>query len=100
MRKEFGAQLKVKLDKEVFKNVKVDTELVLFSDYLNKPQNIQVYWDLSISMQVNKFMSANIRTNLIYDDNIQIADKFGVKAPRVQFREVLSIGLSYTISNK
>ena len=48
----------------------------------------------------NKFMSANIRTNLIYDDNIQIADKYGNKAPRVQFREVLSIGLSYTISNK
>ena len=100
VRKEFGAQLKVKLDKEVFKNVKVDTELILFSDYLNKPQNIQVYWDLSVSMQVNKFLSANIRTNLIYDDNIKIADKTGLKAARVQFREVLSIGLSYTISNK
>lgn len=100
VRKEFGAQLKVKLDKEVFKNVKVDTELVLFSDYLNKPQNIQVLWDLSISLQVNKFMSTNIRTNLIYDDNIKIADKYGNKAPRVQFREILSIGLSYTLSNK
>ncbi|MDD3104588.1 MAG: DUF3078 domain-containing protein [Bacteroidales bacterium] len=100
VRMEFGAQLKVKMDKEVFKNVKVDSELTLFSDYLNKPQNIQVFWDLSVSMQVNKFMSANIRTNLIYDDNIQIADKDGNKAPRVQFREVLSIGLSYTISNK
>ena len=100
VRKEFGARLKVKLDKEVFKNVKIDTELVLFSDYLNKPQNIQVNWDLSISMQVNKFMSANIRTNLIYDDNIKIDDKYGVKAARVQFREVLSTGLSYTISNK
>ncbi|MFA7251315.1 MAG: DUF3078 domain-containing protein [Bacteroidales bacterium] len=100
VRKEFGAQLKIKLDKEVFKNVKVDTELVLFSDYLNKPQNIQVLWDLSVSMQVNKFMNANIRTNLIYDDNIKIADKNGHKAARVQFREILSIGLSYTISNK
>lgn len=100
VRMEFGAQLKIKLDKEVFENVKVDTELVLFSDYLNKPQNIHVLWDLSISMQVNKFMSANIRTNLIYDDNIKIADKYGNKASRVQFREILSIGLSYTISNK
>ncbi|NLA16081.1 MAG: DUF3078 domain-containing protein [Bacteroidales bacterium] len=100
VRVEFGAQLKAKMDKEVFKNVKVDTELILFSDYLNKPQNIQVYWDLSISMQINKFMSANIRTNLIYDDNIKIADKYGNKAPRVQFREILSIGFSYTLSNK
>lgn len=100
VRMEFGTQLKVKMDKEVFKNVKVDTELILFSDYLNKPQNIQVYWDLSISMQINKFMNANIRTNLIYDDNIKIADKYGNKAPRVQFREILSIGFSYTLSNK
>lgn len=100
IRVEFGAQLKMKMDKEVFKNVKVDTELILFSDYLNKPQNIKVFWDLSVSMQINKFMSANIRTNLIYDDNIKIADKYGNKAPRVQFREVLSIGFSYTLSNK
>ena len=100
VRVEFGAQLKMKMDKEVFKNVKVDTELILFSDYLNKPQNIKVFWDLSVSMQINKFMSANIRTNLIYDDNIKIADKYGNKAPRVQFREVLSIGFSYTLSNK
>ncbi|MFA5497178.1 MAG: DUF3078 domain-containing protein [Bacteroidales bacterium] len=100
IRVEFGAQLRTKFDKEIFKNVKVDTELILFSDYLNKPQNIQVYWDLSISMQINKFMNANIRTNLIYDDNIKIADKYGNKAPRVQFREILSIGFSYTLSNK
>ena len=99
IRVEFGAQLKTKFDKEIFKNVKVDTELILFSDYLNKPQNIQIYWDLSISMQINKFMSANIRTNLIYDDNIKIADKHGQKL-RVQFREILSIGFSYTLSNK
>lgn len=100
VRKEFGTQLKVNLAKEVVKNVKLTTDLTLFSDYLNDPQNIKVNWDLSLSMQVNKLLSANIRTNLIYDDKIKIADQDGNAAPRVQFQEVLSIGLSYTISNK
>jgi len=100
VRKEFGTQLKVNLAKEIVKNVKLTTDLTLFSDYLNDPQNIKVNWDLSLSMQVNKLLSANIRTNLIYDDKIKIADQDGNAAPRVQFQEVLSIGLSYTISNK
>jgi len=65
------------------------------------PQNIDVNWELLISMKVNKYISATITTQLIYDDDINIAvdnnnddiiDEFG---PRVQFREVLGIGLSY-----
>ncbi len=99
VRAEFGAQLKMNFAKDVFKNVNVSTDLTLFSDYLDHPLNVKVNWDLAISMKVNKLMSANIRTNLIYDDKIKIADATGNKAARVQFKEVLSIGLSYSITN-
>lgn len=100
VRYEFGTQLKVNIAKELMKNIKVTSDLTLFSDYLDHPQNIKVNWDFSLDMKVNKLLSANIRTNLIYDDKISIADKDGHLAPRVQFKEVLSIGLSYTIANK
>lgn len=99
VRAEFGAQLKMNFVKDVFKNVNVSSDLTLFSDYIDHPLNIKVNWDLAISMKVNKLMSANIRTNLIYDDKIKIADENGYKAARVQFKEVLSIGLSYSITN-
>lgn len=100
VRWEFGAQIKMNLAKEIAKNVKVTTDLTLFSDYINNPQNIDVKWDFSLNMKVNKWWSANIRTNLIYDDDIKIADADGHKAARLQFKEVLGIGLTYTLSNK
>jgi hypothetical protein len=74
----------------------------LFSDYLKDPQNIQVNWEMLISMKVNKFISASISTNMIYDHNIPVPverEINGVKVagtgPRLQFKEVLAVGFSY-----
>ena len=91
-----GAQLKATLNKDLFKNLKVNTTLTLFSDYLNKPQNIQVNWDLQLTYVLNKYFQTGLRTNLIYDDNILITDKDGHSAPRVQFKEVFSVNFAYT----
>lgn len=99
VRPEFGAQLKVNFNKEIFKNVKVTSVLNLFSNYLDRPQNVQVQWDFTANMTINKFMSANIRTNLIYDDKISITDKNGNTGPRLQFKEVFGIGFSYTLKS-
>jgi len=53
-------------------------------------------------MKVNKFITANIGTQMIYDDIIPVTvikEKSGVKetktGPRLQFKEVFGIGLSY-----
>ena len=98
---QFGAYLRFVLEKEVFKNVTVGTIFELYSDYLNNPQNIDVNWQVLITMKVNKVLSAQIKTNLIYDDDIPVGiddngdgkfDRFG---PRTQFSEQLSIGLMY-----
>lgn len=77
------------------------TKLELFSNYLNNPQNIDVNWETLLSMKVNKYISATFSTTLIYDHDINIPvdknnDGVVEKAgPRVQFREVLGVGLSY-----
>jgi hypothetical protein len=64
---------------------------------LGEPQNIKVNWDFFLDAKINKFFSANVRTNLIYDDDILIENEEGVSAPRVQFKEILSVGFSYTL---
>ena len=79
-----------------FKNCKISTTLNLFSDYLNNPQNIQIKWDFRTDLKINKFLSSSIKTNLIYDDKILIADKNGNLAPRVQFQEIFSLSFTYT----
>ena len=103
---ELGAQLKATVSKEVIKNLKVNSYLTLFSDYLNNPKNMQVNWDLQLTYKLNKYMQAGIRTNLIYDDNILFnsgrtyIDEEGktvaIMQPRVQLQEVFSLNFAYT----
>ncbi len=92
---ELGAYFKVLYIVDLMKNVNLKTNLSLFSSYTEKPENIDVNWTVLISMKVNKYISANISTELIYDDDIDIADDDGNLSPRIQFKEVFSIGFSY-----
>ncbi|MEG0891009.1 MAG: DUF3078 domain-containing protein [Bacteroidales bacterium] len=96
IRFELGAQLKFNVEKEIFNNLKIVSALTLFSDYLKKPQNVQIYWDFQALYQINKFLKTSLRTNLIYDDNVMIANKEGHEAARIQFKEVFSLNFSYT----
>lgn len=95
LRAEFGAQLKMDIN-YAYKIFKISSSLTLFSNYLNNPENIQVYWDVDASLALTKVLTLTARTNLIYDDNIKIEDKFGVAVPRVQFKEIVSLGLTWT----
>ena len=104
---ELGAQLKVDAKLEV-ENFKVATSLVLFSDYLNKPQNIKVNWDVNAEAKISRFFSVTLRTNMIYDDNVILnktkilpnGDKLEYQAAGVQFKELFSIGFTYTFGEK
>ncbi len=96
VRFELGAQVKANLAYQLFKNCKITSTLTLFSDYLNNPQNIQIKWDFRTDFKINKYFNTSLRTNLIYDDNILIANKDGHAAPRVQFQEIFSLSFAYT----
>lgn len=102
MRFELGAQI-TGTAKVQLQNFNFNTTLVLFSDYLNKPQNIKVNWDANVEAKVSKFFSVTLRTNLIYDDTVMITkkDKDGnqYEAAGVQFKEIFSIGLTYSLGS-
>ena len=100
VRMELGAQVKLYLKKEVFTNVVVSTDLTLFSNYLRNPANIKAFWNLLIDLKVNKYMSANFRLNMIYDDEITITDRNGNSGPRLQIKEVFGIGLTYSFGQR
>ena len=86
---------------ELLKNVAFTTKFDLFSNYLDNPQNMDVSWETLIAMKVNEYISVNLTTHLLYDDDTKISiddnddgivDEFG---PRVQFKEIFGIGFSY-----
>jgi hypothetical protein len=92
IRSEFGAYLKTALNQDIMKNVTLITELGLFTNYLNHPENVDVDWKVGINMKVNKYISAQLSTNLIYDADIK--DPVDGKA-KVQFKELFGVGFSF-----
>jgi hypothetical protein len=101
IRNEFGGFIKVEYSVDLMENVGYKTNLELFSNYLDKPQNIDVNWDNSINLKINAFLSANIRLTMIYDDDIHISydsNDDGIldrKGPKLQLRNIFGVGLTY-----
>ncbi len=83
---EFGASLTTTVSKEILKNVTLNSKLGLFYNYLDSPQ-LDVNWNILINMKINKFLAANIISQLIYDKD---------QIDQVQFKEIIGLGLTYT----
>ncbi len=94
-RSQFGARLLLTLKYDIAKNVNLATKLDLFSDYLHNPQNIVVDWQVLIGMKVNDWLNVSISTQLLYDNDVMITDKNGNIGPRVQFKQLLMVGMGY-----
>lgn len=102
IRYEFGGRVIVKFKKEIMKNISLDSYLDLFSNYQNNPQNIDVVFNNALTMKINKFFTASIISQMIYDDDIKIQrdwDKDGafdkpqdINGPRLQALTTIAIG--------
>jgi hypothetical protein len=120
----FGLTLKLALNYNPIKNVKIMTTLTLFTPYRfdykaqkNLPHtdaarhqvfgNFDVDWDLTISYTFLKVLSVSLSTTLKYRDQEYITYRVirGTKnvpkgtlktGQRVQFREILAIGIGYS----
>ena len=89
---EMGGNLKLEVNYEFMKNMTIYSWGYFFSNYLEDTKNVDVRWDVLLNMKVNKWFSANISTNMIYDNDTKIVQKDGSKGPRLQFKEVLGVG--------
>jgi len=95
-RSEFGGTIKIGVNKDLMENVNFSSTLDLFSNYIDKPQNIDISWKAMLNMKINKYLSANISTHIMYDDDIASVDAEGNPGgPKVQFKEILGVGFSY-----
>ena len=102
---EFGAQMKADAKVNVNDNFSYSTQVVLFVNYLDINHCPRINWDNRIDWKLAKYFSLTITTNLIYDDTIMIKndkdiDKYPNGKARVQFKESLAFGFTYTIANK
>lgn len=98
-RPELGAYLRVIYNKELMTNINLKSRAEFFTNYLQNPGNIDVNAEMILSFKVNKWFSAALQMNLLYDDDIDITDRDGNVGPRTQFKQVLSLGLTYSVQN-
>ena len=99
-RYEFGGGIVFNLSGNYFqKKVSYSSQLELFSNYIEKPQNVDVIWDFQFRIALTKHVSAGVRLNMIYDDDqktSKIEDGIVVqKGPALQMKEYFEIGLYY-----
>ncbi len=98
---ELGFSAKASVNATVCKNFTVQSTLSLFTPY-NKEDfgNFVVDWNVLLLLKVNSFLSATVSTNLKYDDKVRPVDADGtVMGPRVQFKEMITVGLVYAFDS-
>lgn len=111
-RLELGGYIRWNLTASLMENIKWTHQIDLFSNYLNKPGNIDVNWTGLLELKVNEALRTTISMHLIYDDDVVLEKEAArtevndqgvvtsipaVLGPGTQFKEVLSIGVSYTL---
>jgi hypothetical protein len=80
--------------------------LQLYSNFLTKPQNIDIDWEMIATMPLNWFTDLRMNVHLIYDDNTLLpvydrgepvldTDGKQKKAPMVQFKELLGVSFVF-----
>ena len=83
---ELGASLTAFIEVDVVENVVVENNVSLYSNYLSKPGNIDIDYLMNVNMSINKYLTANLIFQAIYDDNAIGA---------FQIREVFGAGFNY-----
>lgn len=71
---------------DVMENVSVENILNLYSNYLKKPENVVVDYQLNVVMKINKYLSTNFTFQTIYDD---------LAFQGFQIREMVGVGVNY-----
>jgi hypothetical protein len=108
-RQELGGQLMIRNTFKIQDNMTVTNAVRLFSSYLNKPQNVDVDWEMSIERQISYLFSIRLNIHLIYDDDIRFAvlddagqpvllpDGSPRKVPRTQLNQFMGLTFSFRL---
>ena len=89
---EIGSSGELKLKWLMSHNISLTTRLFAFSDY----SYFQGDLENTLAFNINRFLSTQININLRYDTSVPS----DLKWHRLQLKEILSFGFSYTFKNK
>jgi len=93
---QLGAFATINYFKSFNKYVSYRGRLDLFSNYQNKPQNIDVYMTNILSAKVARIVAFSWNVDMIYDDDVK---QFGKtkNSPALQLKSIIGVGLQVKI---
>ena len=106
-KQELGLQVVMFNKVNLFEDLTMMNRVRLFSNYLHKPQNIDVDWEMLADWKLNWFFTIRLNLHLIYDDEIRFPamDAEGVpilrpdgsekKVAKPQFKEFMGLSLQF-----
>jgi len=86
------------------KGIEIDTKLRISNNYLDKRSenrwNFDIDYLLMLNFKVNQYISANLRVEVLYDDDTRIEREDGGKGAVMQLKEVVGIGFAWNFTNQ
>lgn len=117
LKKEFGAVLIATYKQDFWKqNISILSVFKAYKNYLRSGadpydatlpkeskehyrKNIDVDWQTTLGLKVNKFLSASVFTHLIWDNDVTFPiEGSTLKTSKVQFRDIIGVGLTYQMN--
>jgi hypothetical protein len=103
---EPGVSFMISNEFKPVETVSIINRLQLFTNYIHKPQNVDVDWEMIVTAKLNWFTDVRFNTHLIFDDDtrtdeynkgqpILAPDGTPKKAARIQFKEMLGLSLFF-----
>jgi hypothetical protein len=108
-RQEMGGQLVIKNRVTILDGLNISNNIRLFSNYLDKPRNIDVDWEINLDKRINWYFMVRLNFHFIYDDDIHfpvldsnnnpvlLPDGSEKKVPMLQLKQFLGLTLSFRI---
>lgn len=94
---ELGAFVTANYTAKLGANFVYKSRLDLFSNYKQKPQNIDVYWTNALTAKLTKYINFSFNLDMIYDDDTKNVNP--AKGPAPQWLQLMGIGFAYNFKN-
>ena len=93
IRSEAGVSLTGGYKKDLMENVKLNAIFNLFSNYEKFPNTV-VNMEATLNLKVNEFITSNIGSQLIYDDDVIVTRSDGSQGRDIQLKNVINVGFT------
>lgn len=99
-RREVGILMTNSYKMEVAKNINMESQVSMYTDYIDNFGNIDLDWSIDFDFKVNSFVRATLGSHLKYDDDVKTTEPSDVEGEfveagaKVQWKQILGVGFA------